>query len=115
MIDQEQVPFRLEVSASALKRIQYLKTRQAEANYLRIAVESGGCSGLQYKYEFVSLAQSDDVCIEKQEVVLLIDSISQKFLHDSVLDYIEELGNAYFEIRNPKARAKCGCGNSFTV
>jgi iron-sulfur cluster assembly accessory protein len=115
MIDVEEAGFQLEVSASALKRIKYLKTRQADANYLRISVESGGCSGLQYKYEFVSLSQSDDACIKKEDVVLLIDSISQKFLHLSALDYIEELGNAYFEIRNPKATAKCGCGNSFTV
>ena len=36
-------------------------------------------------------------------------------LRGSVLDFTEDLSQAGFEIKNPNATAKCGCGNSFSV
>ena len=108
--------FELGISASAIKRIRHLKTREKAANlYLRISVESGGCSGLQYNFEFVAAPEQDDKVITQEDVALLIDDVSQQFLHGSIVDYLEDLGNASFVIRNPNASAKCGCGNSFAT
>jgi iron-sulfur cluster insertion protein len=41
--------------------------------------------------------------------------MSLGMLSGSELDYIETLGSAGFEIKNPNATASCGCGNSFSV
>jgi iron-sulfur cluster insertion protein len=108
--------FEIILSPSAIKRIKYLITKQVSSiDKLRISVEGGGCSGLQYKYEFVDQALDDDDILYKDGVTVLVDRQSQKFLHGSELDYVENLGNAYFEVRNPKASARCGCGNSFSL
>ena len=108
------VDFNIEVTSSAIKRVKSLLAKRGDAK-LRISVESGGCSGMQYKYEFVQEVEEGDQVINKNGVVILIDSISQEFLEGSIVDYVENLGSAYFEIRNPQASAKCGCGNSFAI
>ncbi len=107
--------FSIDISDSAVARIKYILGQEEKKSYLRIAVESGGCSGFQYKYEFVDAKDDSDCLIVKNDVGIVIDSMSQGFLQDCILDYIENLGSAYFEIRNPQASAKCGCGNSFNI
>ena len=108
--------FIINITDSAVKRISHLgKLENITNNFLRISVESGGCSGLQYKYEFTNQTEEGDAVIQKQDITVIIDKLSQDFLQDSTVDYIETLGSAYFEIRNPKATAKCGCGNSFAL
>ena len=108
--------FSVSITDSAASRISFLAKREKiEGVVLRISVESGGCSGLQYKYEFTDLMEDGDATIKLADATVVIDKISQEFLQGSIIDYIEGLGAAYFEIRNPKATAKCGCGNSFTL
>ena len=46
---------------------------------------------------------------------VVIDDISIGIIAGSTLDYAEDLASAGFEIKNPNATAKCGCGNSFSV
>ncbi|WP_395476766.1 iron-sulfur cluster assembly accessory protein [Rickettsia endosymbiont of Pantilius tunicatus] len=84
---------------------------------LRVSVDSGGCSGLMYNYELVSkdTIEKDDYVFTKYNATVIIDPISQKFMLDCTLDFIEELGSSYFNVSNPQAKAKCGCGNSFAV
>lgn len=108
------VDFNIEVTSSAIKRVKSLLAKRGDAK-LRISVESGGCSGMQYKYEFVQAIEEGDQVINTNGVVILIDPISQEFLEGSIVDYVQNLGSAYFEIRNPQASAKCGCGNSFAI
>ncbi|MEG8230919.1 iron-sulfur cluster assembly accessory protein, partial [Candidatus Rickettsia tasmanensis] len=84
---------------------------------LRVSVDSGGCSGLMYNYELVSKnnIEQDDYVITKHNATIIIDPISQKFMLDCTLDFIEELGSSYFNVSNLQAKAKCGCGNSFSM
>lgn len=81
----------------------------------RISVLGGGCSGFQY--EFIPSAQKEDgdTVFIQDGAYVYIDDTSLEFLNECTLDYVEELGSARFEIKNPHAKAKCGCGNSFSV
>ena len=83
--------------------------------FLRISVDGGGCSGFMYKYDFTDAKEDLDAVIHMGNATFLIDDLSKPFLNDSKLDYIEELGAEYFQISNPNAKYKCGCGNSFGV
>ena len=107
----------IQVTDKAFLRIQQLiDLENINCKALRVAVDSGGCSGLMYKYEFTdTIEDDDDIIINENGVCVVVDKISQDFLVDSIVDYVEELGSSYFEIRNPKAKAKCGCGNSFAT
>jgi iron-sulfur cluster insertion protein len=90
----------------------------AESNpklMLRVYVQGGGCSGLQYGFEFDETLQDGDICVENQGVRLLVDPMSVQYLMGAEIDYREGLDGAQFVIRNPNATTTCGCGSSFTA
>lgn len=104
------------ISDSAARRIAHLASQEPFANAkLRIAVDGGGCSGFQYRYEFTAEQNPDDHAFKNGEATVLIDELSLGFIKGSQVDYVETLGAAHFEIKNPNASANCGCGNSFAV
>lgn len=104
------------ISEAASARIAHLLTTEPEGTALRVAVEGGGCSGFQYRYDFVqSPAQPDDLVFGDKAAPVLVDTTSLEFLKGAELDYVETLGAAAFEIKNPVAKSSCGCGNSFSV
>jgi len=82
---------------------------------LRVFVQGGGCSGLQYGFEFDEQVQDGDTCVEKQGVKLLIDPMSFQYLSGAEIDFRDNLDGAQFVIRNPSAQTTCGCGSSFSV
>ena len=103
------------LSASAAKQINLIMAKQTDAKYLRVAVEGGGCSGFQYKFEFDDAPNEDDIIIKRDGAEVLIDEISLGFLEGSEVDYAQELIGSAFKIHNPNAVAACGCGTSFTI
>jgi iron-sulfur cluster insertion protein len=105
------------VSDNAFKRVKELTAPHKEdaGKKLRISVNSGGCSGFQYKYTFENNTKDNDIIFTKDGSSIMIDPISSQFLKGSVIDYRETLGFSSFEIVNPNAQSKCGCGNSFSV
>ena len=82
---------------------------------LRVFVQGGGCSGLQYGFEFDEALQDGDTCIENLGVKLIVDPMSVQYLTGAEIDYREGLDGAQFVIRNPNAATTCGCGSSFTA
>ena len=107
-------PFTVSDSASA--RIAHLLTSEPAGTRLRVAVEGGGCSGFQYRYDFVTeTPASDDELFGTVDAPVIVDTTSLQFLENATLDYVETLGAAAFEIKNPQAKSSCGCGNSFSV
>jgi len=90
---------------------------QGEGNpglMLRVFVQGGGCSGLQYGFEFDEQVQDGDTLVENQGVKLLVDPMSFQYLTGAEIDYRENLEGSQFVIRNPNATTTCGCGSSFT-
>ena len=104
------------VTDAAAARIAAIAAKEPQGAKFRISVLGGGCSGFQYKMDFDSKpVAGTDIVISKNGATVVIDDLSIGFIHDSTLDYVETLGSSEFEIRNPNATAKCGCGNSFAV
>jgi iron-sulfur cluster assembly accessory protein len=80
--------------------------------FLRVYVESGGCSGMQYGMVFDE-KRPDDLSTSSHGVPVLVDAVSLDYLKGAVIDYSEELTGGGFKITNPKAKTSCGCGKSF--
>jgi iron-sulfur cluster assembly protein len=83
---------------------------------LRIAVVSGGCSGLNYSLQIDD--KFDEVNDSKSEqfgVTVVVDRKSELFLDGTTLDYYEGIDQRGFHFSNPNAKRTCGCGNSFHV
>lgn len=104
------------VSDSAVARIAHLLATEPKGTRLRVAVEGGGCSGFQYHYNFIQdEPAADDRVFGREDAPVVVDTTSLEYINGSMLDYVETLGAAAFEIKNPNAKASCGCGNSFSV
>ena len=83
----------------------------AEAG-LRIFIDKGGCSGLQYGMSFDAPKAGDEIT-ERDGVRVLVDTGSLGFLRGATVDYCDDLTGTGFRIQNPNARRTCGCGTSF--
>ncbi len=105
----------ISMSQSAAKQINAIMAKQTGGKFLRVAVNGGGCSGFQYAFDFADAPNMDDLIIELDGARILIDEISQEFLKDSQIDYVQELIGSAFKIHNPNAKAACGCGTSFSM
>lgn len=79
---------------------------------LRVYVEEGGCSGMQYGLVFDEIREGD-LIHEFEEVKVVVDPVSAEYMTGSVVDYSEDLVGGGFKITNPNARQSCGCGKSF--
>ncbi len=101
--------------AAALKVADLIRAEGNPALMLRVFVQGGGCSGLQYGFEFDEQVQDGDTCVENQGVKLLIDPMSVNYLGGAEIDFRDGLDGAQFVIRNPSAKTTCGCGSSFTT
>ncbi|MBY6017804.1 iron-sulfur cluster insertion protein ErpA [Halomonas denitrificans] len=82
---------------------------------LRVYVTGGGCSGFQYGFTFDEKVNEGDFTIEKQGVILLVDSMSLQYLVGGMVDYTEGLEGSRFFVNNPNATTTCGCGASFSI
>ena len=82
---------------------------------LRLFVQGGGCSGFQYGFTFDESKNDDDFVVEKDGVTLLVDAMSMQYLNGATIDYSKTLMAEQFEIKNPNATSKCGCGSSFSA
>ncbi len=105
----------LTLSPSAAARVTAIAARQGKPAILRLAVEGGGCSGFQYKFELAEGADAEDAVSETDGVKLVVDPVSLDLVSGCVVDYVESLGGAAFRVENPNATAGCGCGSSFAV
>ncbi len=105
----------LSLSPSAATRVATIAAKQGKPAILRLAVEGGGCSGFQYKFELANAPEADDSVSETDGVRLVVDPVSLDLVAGCVVDYVESLGGAAFRVENPNATAGCGCGSSFSV
>jgi iron-sulfur cluster assembly accessory protein len=79
---------------------------------LRIYVEQGGCSGMQYGMVFDE-KRDGDLSSEQHGVEVLVDPISAQYLRGTQVDFSDALTAGGFKISNPNAKQSCGCGKSF--
>ena len=100
---------------AAARRLADLSHAEGRVLMLRVAVDGGGCSGFQYRFDLVSDAEPDDIRVENAGQAALVDDVSMAFLSGSEIDFVDELAGSEFKIRNPNARSSCGCGVSFSV
>ena len=78
-------------------------------------VDGGGCAGFQYRFGLENAPAAGDTLVETDGVTMLVDADSLPFVAGAEVDYVEKIGAAAFEVRNPNAASGCGCGSSFSV
>lgn len=104
----------IHLTDDAVKHLRELREERGaqDPGYLRIEVEKGGCAGMQYAMSFDGRRGTDHL-IEAEDVGVLVDAESARYIEGSTVDYVDDLTGAGFKIRNPRAVRSCGCGTSF--
>jgi iron-sulfur cluster insertion protein len=103
------------ITDSAVTKLQdILAEENNPAIKLRVFVQGGGCSGMQYGFTLDEIQADDDWNIEVNGVTVLVDSMSGGYLQGAVIDYKEDQYGSSFAIQNPNAQTTCGCGSSFS-
>jgi len=103
------------VSERAARRIGEILKGEPGGTMLRVSVEGGGCSGFQYKFDMERAKADDDLVISRDGAIVLIDPISVNYMTGSEIDFVDDLIGASFKVKNPQAKASCGCGTSFSL
>jgi iron-sulfur cluster assembly protein len=85
-----------------------------ESAGLRVGVRGGGCSGFQYNLAFDEQRDGDAI-FSDHGLKLLVDRASLPYVAGSIIDYVDSLQGAGFQVNNPNVVAACGCGSSFRV
>ncbi|MCE2746822.1 MAG: iron-sulfur cluster assembly protein IscA [Burkholderiales bacterium] len=99
----------------AANHISKFLTKRGKGIGLRIGVRTTGCSGMAYKLEFVDAVAEEDHVFEDHGVKIFVDPKSMPYLEGIELDFAREGLNEGFKFNNPNEKARCGCGESFTV
>ena len=97
------------------KLTQLLIEDNSGKEYVRVGVESGGCSGLVYKLDFDDSMNNEDELVEHNDIKLVINKKSILFLAGTTLEYSSGLNGKGFVFNNPNANRTCGCGESFSL
>ena len=109
-------PMPLVFTDSAVAKVADLIAEEGNPDLkLRVFVQGGGCSGFQYGFTFDEAVNEDDTLVTKDNVTLLIDSMSFQYLVGAEIDYKEDVNGSQFVIKNPNATTTCGCGSSFSA
>ncbi|MAH13917.1 MAG: iron-sulfur cluster assembly accessory protein [Verrucomicrobia bacterium] len=104
----------ISLTESAANKIRSLQQENGVENeYMRLSVEPGGCSGMEYAMSFASRDDEDEV-IESHGVQVIVDAVSLTYLEGTEVHFDDGLHGKGFEIRNPNAQNTCGCGRSFS-
>lgn len=102
------------LTESAAKEIASMRESDPEnrGKALRVYVEAGGCSGMQYGMVFDDRG-AEDLAHEFHGVGVIVDPFSANYLRGATIDFSDALTGGGFKIKNPNAHSSCGCGKSF--
>jgi iron-sulfur cluster assembly accessory protein len=103
------------LTARAVEEVRGLQRKpENTGKTLRVYVEQGGCSGMQYGLVFDEPRDGDHAS-DTGGVKVLVDAFSAQYLKGSQVDFSDDLVGGGFKLTNPNARQSCGCGSSFNT
>ena len=106
----------INLSNSAIEKIKELIEEEGNPDLkLRVFVQGGGCSGFQYGFMFEEIQNEDDFDFTFGDVKVIVDSMSNQYLQNAEINYVEDITGSQFTVKNPDAKTTCGCGSSFSV
>lgn len=104
------------LTESAVKAVaKFIQGAPQPVSGLRVKVQGGGCSGMQYGLQLVEEAAADDTVVDCGEIKVFIDPESAPMLSGVTMDFVDGMEKSGFKFENPNATASCGCGKSFSA
>ena len=108
-------PSEIALTPAAAERVAAIAERQGKPAILRLSLERGGCAGFSYRFGLADSVEADDLAATRDGVTLVVDEMTHDLVRGGEVDFVESLGGAAFQVRNPNAASGCGCGSSFSI
>ncbi len=104
------------LTEGAVKELKKLRDQQEIGDDfgLRIGVEGGGCSGMNYILGFDQRKDGDNE-YELDGIRVFMHKAHGMYLVGMQIDFQDGLNARGFSFNNPNAASTCGCGSSFSV
>jgi iron-sulfur cluster insertion protein len=106
----------MKLDTSAVTKLKDILAEENNPNAkLRVFVQGGGCSGMQYGFSLEETKNEDDFDFVYEDVTVLVDAMSMQYLQNAEIRFDDSDMGSSFVINNPQAQTTCGCGSSFSV
>jgi len=106
----------MKLESGAVEKLRELVAEEGNPDLmLRVFVQGGGCSGMQYGFTFDEVKNEDDFDFDYDGIGVVVDSMSMQYLQGATINYKDDIMGSSFVIDNPNATTSCGCGSSFAV
>ena len=110
------LPKAMTLTDAAAERVKALMANGDEGVLgLRVGVKSRGCSGMSYSVEYAKDQKKFEEVVEDKGVRIFIDPAATMFLIGTEMDFVDDKLQSGFVFKNPNEKARCGCGESFSV
>jgi len=105
----------IKVSPEAIKQLIAITENETDVAGVRIFVQGGGCSGMEYGMTLVERSNQYDCVLQADGINIYMDTIALSFLEDVEIDYQVHGLNESFVFKNAFAQSggtgTCGsCG-----
>jgi iron-sulfur cluster assembly protein len=101
---------------AAARHVADMLRKRGQGLGLRVSTRKSGCSGFAYVVDYADALSPEDSVFESHGVKVVVDRASLDQIDGMEVDFVKtSLLNEGFEFRNPRVKATCGCGESFSV
>jgi iron-sulfur cluster assembly protein len=104
----------ISLSPAAADRVRQFLSQRGHGVGLRLGIRRTGCSGYAYVVNYADAVESADTVFEDRGVKVVVDADSLELVNGTEVDFVKHGLNEAFKFRNPRAKAECGCGESFS-
>lgn len=107
------------ITDAAAEHIKQMIAKNSSNIGFRLSIKKTGCSGYSYVPEVIEAAKQGDIhFVTKNDLQIYIDPAAEVLLKNVIVDYVNDtvgLKQKRLTFTNPNEKARCGCGESFTV
>ena len=99
-------------AAEAVRNL--MEQKELSGYALRVFVQGGGCSGIQYGLALDDNIRPTDITSETDDIKLICDEVSIQYLTGATVDFVQGPQGSGFKIVNPNPipTSSCNCGQS---
>jgi len=104
------------ITDAALKYLRQQMLKEKNALGFRLSIKKTGCSGFAYAPKFIEKIIENDIHYLAQDgLPIYIDVAAIEMLQGVIVDLAEDKLSKKLVYFNPNEKARCGCGESFTL
>jgi iron-sulfur cluster assembly protein len=106
------------ITDAAAEHIKQMIAKDNANIGFRLSIKKTGCSGYAYVPAIIDKVNESDIHFVTSHLNIYIDPAAESLLKNIVIDYVNDavgLKQKRLVFINPNEKARCGCGESFTV